>query len=132
MHAPYERIDPSEDFRSVLQTYLRAIAKRNVDVYMSTLSRHEPVILLDDGLQLHGRIEIRRAQEQWFADPSWRYRAALLWTYESTRDALAVLSVRYDDLDERGISRTRIYQHTIAFALETRAWKIVFERYAEG
>ncbi|MBV8245107.1 MAG: nuclear transport factor 2 family protein [Candidatus Eremiobacteraeota bacterium] len=132
MYAPFDRIDPKEDFRTVLAIYLRAIQKRNVDVYMSTLSQHDPVVMLDDGLQLHGRVEIRRAQEQWFADPSWTYRAALLWTYESNKDALAVLSVRYDDFDERGCPRTRIYQHTIAFAFEIRGWKIVFERYTEG
>jgi ketosteroid isomerase-like protein len=108
---------------------LAAIQQRDLPAFLATLTTQPDLnLILPNGRLFRQRDAVVDFTRQWFADPDWRIQFDLLRTVESSKMALALLSVTYDDLDASGQPYRLQYYLSLVFAQEAGAWRLVHDQ----
>jgi uncharacterized protein (TIGR02246 family) len=86
------------NFASMIQEYLEAIKRRDLQQILSLFSIDENVFLiLINGAPINGHSAFINLQTAWLADPDWKLEYKVLRTIETTEMAYALLHIDYSD-----------------------------------
>lgn len=116
-------------FLETLDLHLESIQKRDLEMFLSTITMREELSLLTlSGELVLWRVDFVERMEGWFADPDWTIKFEKLRVYESAEMGFALLYVSYDDRDAEGNAYHLDYFLTLVFALEYGVWMLVHDQ----
>jgi uncharacterized protein (TIGR02246 family) len=86
------------NFANMIQEFLEAIKRRDLQQILSLFSIDEDVFLiLLNGAPINGRSAFINLQAAWLADPDWKLEYKILRTIETAELAYALLLIDYSD-----------------------------------
>jgi uncharacterized protein (TIGR02246 family) len=114
-------------FETAVATHMNAVLRRDLAAHHATL--HEAVtIVLPNGKLLAGRDQVSAFHKDWFADPDWQLRYAVVHSVETGDTGVAVLSVDYDDVTAEGTPYAMKYLLSLVFARQGEGWLLVHDQ----
>jgi uncharacterized protein (TIGR02246 family) len=107
--------------------HLEAIARRDLDAYLTTV--HDQItMIMPDGRLLTGRDAVAGAQRDWFADPDWSWDVEVLHTTATGDTGVALLAVDYRDVDGAGRAYAMRYLLGLVFVRVADAWLLLHDQ----
>lgn len=117
-------------FRAAVETHLAAIAARDMDALLPTLTAGDELTMIGP----NGRRWVSRRQyvdfhRAWFDAPDdSRYQAEIVQLVESQALSHALIRYRYTSKGSDGKVGTSVAWLTLTFALENGSWRLVFDQ----
>ncbi|GAN00163.1 hypothetical protein U91I_03828 [alpha proteobacterium U9-1i] len=122
--------EPAPAFRPALEAHLNAIAARDIDALIPTLTSGEALpMLAPTGHKWNTRQDFIDFHRAWFAAAdNGRLEFEIVSVIESTDLAHALMRYRYSSIDAAGATQTSTAWLTLTFALEGGGWRLVFDQ----
>jgi hypothetical protein len=117
-------------FRQTVEAHLAAIATRNMDALIPTItSGNDLQMIAPDGFRHTTRQQYVDFHRQWFAtNDNGRLDAEVIHLIESRRLGHALIRYRYRSTDPTGKSHEIVSWLALTFALEGGGWRLVFDQ----
>ena len=113
-----------EAFAAVAEAHVAAIAARDLDALLETITEHDSLTLVfPDGTTLHTRQQYVDFHAAWFDDPAWTMDVRPV--ARVVRPGLAIAHLRTTYTDAAG---PRDAVLALTFADEGGAWRLVFDQ----
>jgi ketosteroid isomerase-like protein len=115
----------SPPFGEAVKTHLAAIAARDMDALLPTLTTGDPLVMIaPDGTKWDTREQFIDFHRQWFATKDeGRYKADIVRTIESPALGHALIRYRYSSRGPDGQARVTSSWLALTFALEDGRWR---------
>lgn len=110
-----------------LQTYLDAVASRNLAALMPLIGP-EVTLVLPQGQLLTGPAEFETFHREWFADPDWKLQADLVRSRADAKTAVFVLHVTYLDKNQAGKLVSFSYFLSLSFVQAGGRWSLILDQ----
>jgi uncharacterized protein (TIGR02246 family) len=125
-----QRAPTTPPFRAAVEVHLAAIAARDLDALLPTLTRGDALTMIaPNGTTFDTRQQFIDFHRQWFAtDDDGRYEAEIVRVIDSPALGHALIKYRYGFTDPRGESQAIESWLALTFALEDGAWRLVFDQ----
>jgi ketosteroid isomerase-like protein len=117
-------------FRTTLDAHLGAIAARDFQALLPTLTTGEALTMLaPNGYKFDTRTQYVDFHRTWFAaKDEGKLEFEIVRVIESPALAHALLKYRYRAKDPHGKAQTTVAWLALTFALENGAWRLVFDQ----
>ena len=117
-------------FRQAVDAHLAAIATRNMDALLPTItSGNDLQMIAPDGFRHTTRQQYVDFHRAWFAaNDNGRLDAEVVHLIESRRLGHALIRYRYRSTDPAGKAHETVSWLALTFALEDGAWRLVFDQ----
>ena len=121
---------PAPAFRAGVETHLAAIAARDMDALLPTLTRGPDLTMIaPNGFKLDTRQQFADFHRQWFTTKDGgQLESEIVRLIETPSLGHALIRSRYISQDQDGRSQTSITWLALTFALEAGAWRLVFDQ----
>ena len=121
---------PAPPLRAAVETHLAAIAARDMDALLPTLTRGpDPTMIAPNGFKLDTRQHFVDFHRQWFAAKDGaRLESEIVRLIETPSLGHALIRSRYTSQGQDGRTQTSTTWLALTFALETGTWRLVFDQ----
>lgn len=117
------------DFVQTLQKHLDAVANRDLDALLATVSQKPGLTLvMPNGKIIAGFVAYRDFHQTWFADPDWTFSPKVESTLLTPELCHAAIAVEYKDLDREGNPYEQKLYLSLLFRLEQGHWLLVHDQ----
>ncbi len=115
------------EFQHTLQRHLQAIADRDLDTLLDTVSDQVDLIF-PNGQLLRGKQAYRDFHVEWFGDDQWRLEPQVVRSTESAEMATVLLRYELRDVPEPGQGNPREAFLVLVFQLIDDRWQLVHDQ----
>jgi ketosteroid isomerase-like protein len=128
--APRSSAAPAPPFRAAVEAHLAAIAAREMDGLLPTLTGgNDLTMIAPNGYKFDTRQQYIDFHRQWFATKDeGKLAAEIVRLIESPALAHALIKYRYSSRDKAGKTQVINSWLTLTFALEEGTWRLVFDQ----
>lgn len=121
---------PAPSLRAGVETHLAAIAARDMDAMLPTLTRGPDLTMIaPNGFKIDTRQHFVDFHRQWFAaKDGGQLESEIVRLIESPSLGHALIRSRYTSRDQDGRTQTSITWLALTFALEAGSWRLVFDQ----
>ncbi|MCX7218758.1 MAG: nuclear transport factor 2 family protein [Burkholderiales bacterium] len=119
----------TSSFDAALRTHLAAIENRDWVAFESTLTEADTLtFILPNGRLSKSSAEFKKSTQAWLADRDWSWSYQILSTTSNASAGVAVLDVKYADLDEAGVEYKMHYLLSLVFNKERGGWRLMHDQ----
>jgi ketosteroid isomerase-like protein len=121
---------PAPPFRAAVEAHLAAIAARDMDALLPTLTGgNDLTMIAPNGYKFDTRQQYVDFHRQWFATKDdGKLAAEIVRLIESPALAHSLIKYRYSSKDNAGKPQVINSWLTLTFALEDGSWRLVFDQ----
>ncbi|WP_105615909.1 YybH family protein [Vallitalea okinawensis] len=116
------------EFKDTLELHLQSIKDKNLDIFLSTVSKEEVVLIMPDGNIIDEKEKFESFHQDWFMDEDWSLHYELLKVIESVDMCSALLKINYRDCDPEGQPIKINYYLNLVFKKFKDQWLLVFDQ----
>ena len=116
------------DFKEVLKIHLKAVKDKDLDIFITTISKEDVTLIMPNGVLISGREKFIEFHEDWFSDKDWVLNYEILKIEEGEEISFALLKVDYNDIDSRGNEYSLNYYLTLLFKQSEGKWSLIYDQ----
>jgi ketosteroid isomerase-like protein len=116
------------DFQEVLQIHLRAVKDKDLDIFITTISKEDVTLIMPNGVLINGRENFIEFHKDWFSDKDWTLNYEILKIEEGEEISYALLKVDYKDIDSDGNEYSLNYYLTLLFKKSEGKWGLTYDQ----
>lgn len=116
------------DFKEVLETHLRAIKDKDLETFITTISKDDVTLIMPNGTLINGIKEFIEFHKDWFSDKDWTLNYEIIKIEEGEEISIALLKVDYKDIDLKGNEYSLNYYLTLAFKKSEGKWGLFYDQ----
>ena len=118
-----------KEFDFSLAKHLQAIDTRDWKAFESTLTTNSQLVLITpNGNLTTSTSSFKEQMRAWFSDPDWTWTHELVNKHNDDHVGIAVIRVKYQDIDSSGHPISLNYLLTLVFKNEKQGWRLVHDQ----
>ncbi|SHJ20062.1 YybH family protein [Lutispora thermophila] len=116
------------NFKEVLNLHLKAIENKDLETFITTISKEDVTLIMPNGTLINGREEFIEFHKDWFSDKDWTLNYEILKIEEGEEASFALLKVNYKDIDFNGNEYSLNYYLTLLFKKIDGEWGLIYDQ----